>query len=317
VGPACGGSDRRARGHFFLVVVATLATLVIIGAVVYAAMSRQRTTALATRPIATALTAPASPPMTAPAPTSTAPPTTTAPAPPVSALPARPSPEVLVVGDSIAEFTGQALAWDAAPAGTPVVNAAMEGCGVMAGSPLHYAGNEQQQPDGCDNWPARWQADVDFSLPNVTMLMVGRWEVVDRVIDGQWRAIGDPVFDQDLDNRLETAVRILTSRGGNVVITTAPYYLRAIPPGGGLYPEDEPSRVDAFNAEVRAVAARHPGRVVVAEFGAELCPDGVYTDDVGGVRVRRDGVHLTEAGSSMVAGWLLPQLLSAAAPPTG
>jgi hypothetical protein len=232
-------------------------------------------------------------------------------------LPARPAPEALVVGDSIAEFTGQALAWTAAPTGTQVVNAAMEGCGVMAGTPLHYVGNEQQQPDGCDDWPTRWQADVDFALPNVTMLMVGRWEVVDRVIDGQWRAIGDPVFDQDLDNRLETAVQILTSRGGNVVITTAPYYLRAIPPGGGLYPEDEPSRVDAFNAEVRAVAARHPGRVVVADFGAELCPDGVYTDDVGGVRVRRDGVHLTEDGSSMAAGWLLPQLLSAAAVPTG
>jgi hypothetical protein len=35
------------------------------------------------------------------------------------------------------------------------------------------------------------------------------------------------------------------------------------------------------------------------------------------VRVRRDGVHLTADGSSMVAGWLLPQLLSAAAAPTG
>ena len=232
-------------------------------------------------------------------------------------MPARSAPAILVVGDSIAEFTGQALASAAAPSGAQVVNAAMEGCGVMAGTPLHYVGNDQQQPDGCDDWPTRWQSAVDTELPNVTLLMVGRWEVVDRVVDGQWRAIGDPVFDQDLDSRLETAVQILTSRGGTVVMTTAPYYRRAIPPGGGLYPEDEPSRVDAFNAEVRAVAARHPGRVVVADFGAELCPDGVYTDDVGGVRVRRDGVHLTDAGSSMVAGWLLPQLVSAAAAPTG
>jgi hypothetical protein len=314
VGPACGGSHRRAHGHVFAGFAAAAAALVVIGAVAYSGVSRRTSGALATRPIATAVTAP---PTTAPALTATAPPTTAAPVPPASTVPARLAPEVLVVGDSIAEFTGQALALYAAPTGTQVVNAAMEGCGVMAGTPLHYVGNEQQQPDGCDDWPTRWQADVDFALPNVTMLMVGRWEVVDRVVDGQWRAIGDPVFDQDLDNRLETAVQILTSRGGNVVMTTAPYYLRAIPPGGGLYPEDEPSRVDAFNAEVRAVAARHPGRVVVADFGAVLCPDGVYTDDVGGVRVRRDGVHLTADGSSMVAGWLLPQLLSAAAAPTG
>ncbi len=318
MGAACGGSERRAR-HKFLVVAALAAAVIAVGGVAYAGVARPRTTALTSRPIATAVTtAVTAAPSTAPAPTTeTPPPTTGAPTAPAPKVPGRTTPSVLVAGDSIAEFTGQALTAAAVPTGAQVVNAAMEGCGVMSGTPLHYVGNEQPQPDGCDDWPTRWQSDVNLALPDVSLLMVGRWEVVDRVVAGQWRAIGDPVFDQDLDSRLEAAVQILTSQGGNVVITTAPYYRRAIPPDGGLYPEDEPSRVDAFNAEVHALAARHPGRVIVADFGAELCPDGVYTDDVGGVRVRRDGVHLTDAGSSMVAGWLLPQLLSAAVAPTG
>jgi len=249
-------------------------------------------------------------PAPAPAP---APPSTPATNPP-PLVPGRTAPVVLVVGDSIAESVASVMTDTAAPSGVQVINGAMEGCGVMAGSPLHYVGHEQPQPDGCDDWPQRWQDLVDTNVPDVAVLMVGRWEVVDRVVAGDWHAIGDPVFDADLAGRLEQAVQILTSRGATVVVTTAPYYLRAVPPDGGLYPEDEPSRADAFNAMVRALATRHPGQVTIADFGALLDPDGVYTDEVGGVRVRRDGVHLTAEGCSMAADWLLSQVLASVRP---
>ena len=238
--------------------------------------------------------------------------TTAPPAPPPAPPPA--NPVVLVVGDSIADFTAESLAEQGAPAGVTVIDEATWGCGVMDGSPLTYVGHRQAEPDECAGWDDRWREAVLAYQPHVTMLMIGRWEVVDRVVGGEWRSIGDPVFDAELDARLEYAVSLLAWQGGRVVLTTAPYFFRSPAPDGGYWPEDEPWRVDRFNALVRAVAARHPGVVDVADFGRMLSPGGQFVAEVNGVPIRRDGVHLTPEGSAIAAGWLLPQLVMASAP---
>jgi hypothetical protein len=243
-------------------------------------------------------------------------PPTTLPAP-APALPRPPTRAgvVLVVGDSIADFTAQSMGEMAAGAGATVIDGAVWGCGVAQGGPFSYFGAVRPQPPNCDDWPQRWQTAVDRERPAVVMLMVGRWEVMDRAIAGGWSHIGLPPFDDYLTQRLEQAVMILASRGARVVITTSPYFRRGVRPDGSVYPEDEQWRVDRFNELVRAEAARHPDVVSVADFGGLLSPGAQFTFDVNGMKVRRDGVHLTPEGSRWAAGWLLPQLLAAAPAP--
>jgi lysophospholipase L1-like esterase len=48
------------------------------------------------------------------------------------------------------------------------------------------------------------------------------------------------------------------------------------------------------------------------DVNAFLGPEGRYTPVVDGVVVRSDGLHLTAAGSAMLARWLLPRLATAA-----
>ncbi|HEV8174009.1 MAG TPA: SGNH/GDSL hydrolase family protein, partial [Actinoplanes sp.] len=114
-----------------------------------------------------------------------------------------------------------------------------------------------------------------------------------------------------LDQQLGLALRTAGSRGAHVVVLTAPYTHRAERPDGGLYPEDSPTRVDAWNALLRAAAAKYHASVI--DLNRKACPQGTFTWSVDGIRIRSDGLHFTPRGVRQVlAPWLLPQLAAAA-----
>ena len=241
----------------------------------------------------------------------TAPPTTAVPT--TRPAPARTGPvTVLVVGDSVADGAAQALTAEAGAAGARTVDRAVWGCGVVQGGPFRYFGALTAQPPQCDDWPTRWADAVATAHPQVVALIVGRWELMDRVVAGAWSHIGEPAFDDYLRAQLTRAVDVLSADGAVVAVTTAPYFRRGLRPDGGLYPEDEPARVDRFNALVRDVVAHRPGRAAVVDLGARLTPGG-FTRVVDGVTVRADdGVHLSPAGGRWLAPWLLGQLVALA-----
>src|SRR3954465_7668430 len=90
---------------------------------------------------------------------------------------------------------------------------------------------------------------------------------------------------------------------------TAAYTHRAERPDGGLYPEDQPQRVDAWNDLLRTVAARRGPEVSVLDIGPLVCPGGKFTWRIDGMRVRSDGLHYTPAAvQRLIAPWLLPKL---------
>jgi hypothetical protein len=75
--------------------------------------------------------------------------------------------------------------------------------------------------------------------------------------------------------------------------------------------------VDAWNALLRASAARHHATVV--DLNRKACPNGRFTWSVNGVRIRSDGLHFTPTGvREVLAPWLLPRLAAIAVnpPPT-
>ena len=226
-------------------------------------------------------------------------------APPAPGEPAR----LLVVGDSVAQTLSQGLAAEAIQAGFQPSEHAVLGCGIVRGGPFKYFGNIDQQPPQCEDWPVVWDRVVGERNPHVVLLIVGRWEVMDRMYEGRFRRVGQRVFDAYLRAELRRAIDVLTSRGARLAIATAPYYRRGERPDGGIWPEDEPWRVDRFNELVREVAAGLPGQVTVVDLNAETTSrPGRYTASVDGVRMRYDGVHFTRPGARRQAPWLLPQL---------
>jgi peptidoglycan/LPS O-acetylase OafA/YrhL len=181
------------------------------------------------------------------------------------------------------------------------------GCGIARGGPYRTTGETLNQKPECDTWPGRWTQRVQHDRPDVVLLMVGRWETVDRVSEGEWTHIGDPAYDAYLRGELGRALDILGSTGAHVVVTTAPYNRRAERPDGSLYPEDNPKRADAWNALLRDVAADRKN-VTVLDLNKKLGPRGAYTNRIDGIRMRSDGVHPTPEAVAWLAPWLLDAL---------
>lgn len=231
--------------------------------------------------------------------------------PPRIPLPVEGPPRVAFFGDSVAWSTASAVTTGAAAHGVDIVNAGIWGCGAVRGTPFRYFGKTYDAiPNDCEHWPTQWQAALDREQPHVAVVMVGRWELMDRVHGGRWTRVGDPAFDAYLGSEIDLAIAIAGSRGARVVVATTPYYRRGDAPGGGTWPEDEPHRVDLVNQLLRAAAARN--RVGVVEYGALLSPNGALAMEIEGVRVRTDGVHIAPSAGPWMAPRLLPAIRMAA-----
>ena len=167
---------------------------------------------------------------------------------------------VAVFGDSVAWTLMRYLP---PTPGLAFTNYTTIGCGIARGGPYRNVGETLNQKPECDTWPSRWSQRINHDRPDVVLLMVGRWEVVDRINEGRWTHIGEPAYDAYLRGELNRALDILGSTGARIVVTTEPYNRRAEKPDGSLYPEDDPDRVDEWNTLLRSVAKgaeRHGAR---------------------------------------------------------
>ncbi len=219
-------------------------------------------------------------------------------------------PRIDIFGDSVAWTIGTYLP---AHPGITVTTRAIEGCGITLLADIKQLGTPHRLYDYCPGWPSRYTSGINADDPDVSVLLLNRWELMDAQLDGAYQHVGQPAFDAYLLGQLDRAVGTIGARGARVVLLTAAYTHRSERPDGGLYDEDQPNRVDAFNLLLHRAAAARPGQVLVLDLNRLVCPAGRYTDSVGGLLVRSDGLHFTPAGvQQLIAPWLLPQLSSVA-----
>lgn len=189
--------------------------------------------------------------------------------------------------------------------GLDVRDRTLVGCGVTLKAPYRYFGHTYPTVwRSCRPWVRLWQAAIAQDDPDVALILVGRWETMDRMLDGRWTHVGEPDFDAHLRSRLQTAIRIAGSQGARVMLATEPYNRRGEQADGSLFPEDVPIRVTAWNHLLRSVAAADRG-VVLAELGHRVTPGSEFSWTAGGLMMRTDGVHLAPEG---VRRWIAPWL---------
>ncbi len=229
-----------------------------------------------------------------------------------------PSPtRFLLLGDSQALTLGVGLSVDERRWGVQLDDQGQIGCDFDEGLPdtppveiRGGGGPPGPLEGGCHGWPATWSAMVGTEHPAVVGLLMGRWEVFDHELDGRWTHVGEPDWDAHLLAAMNQAVDVLSSRGAAVVLFTTPYCspLSGDDPNGVEYVENQPARVDAYNALVRQVAAEHPGTVTVFDLNQALTvTKDVYTPTVDGVVARSsDGIHITLAGGELLRSRILP-----------
>jgi peptidoglycan/LPS O-acetylase OafA/YrhL len=210
-------------------------------------------------------------------------------------------PVTTLFGDSLAFTAGWAIATNNAqdPYNVRFHSEGILGCGVMVvsdeitkGAVVPASGPCSASTPASRQLPALWTAQVDAQHPNVVMIMAGRWEDSNQVIDGKDVHIGEPAYDALLQADLEQAVRVVTSTGAYVMLLTTPCVDSGEQPNGQPWPEDLTSRRLEYDHIINVVAAANPADAEVFDFGAEVCPGGRFESTIGGVRIRLgDGVH--------------------------
>jgi peptidoglycan/LPS O-acetylase OafA/YrhL len=246
-----------------------------------------------------------------------------APPAPAGAQPVR----VLLFGDSVALTLGLGLSLPAEQDkyGYVLSDKGILGCGVVNGPEVQVLGSDDNTPSACDGspyepteapadqpWPYEWLAAMAETKPNVVMLLAGRWEVVNRLYQGQWTSILNPTFAAYVKAQLNEASQLVTATGARMVFLTAPCTNEGEQPDGAPWPEDNPQRIAAYNELVREVAAEHPLTDSVVDLDAATCPGGHYTTNLHGVSIRRnDGVHFTIQGGQYLAPMIMPTVVAA------
>ncbi len=218
---------------------------------------------------------------------------------------------LLVLGDSTAATVAIGLSAYQHAYNIKTYDDGLLGCGVTEGAEFQLQGVDAPMDPRCTGstttpqWPQIWRRDVERVRPNVVMILVGRWEVVNRTYHGRWTNILQPAYASYVERQLRSAVRIAGSRGSRVMLLTAPCYGTGAQPDGQPWPEDSSRRLAVYNAIVRRVGATSPHTTVV-NFDALACPSGHYQTDIDGVDARYDGVHFTLGGGAVFEPDLLP-----------
>jgi peptidoglycan/LPS O-acetylase OafA/YrhL len=215
-------------------------------------------------------------------------------------------PRITFFGDSVSWVLGTYLPKHP---GLWISVRAIEGCGIATLPDILELGTPHTNYPGCTNWPNRWKKGVNTDDPDVAVIELNRWELMDRKLNGVYQHVGEPAYNTYLLGQLDRAVNIAGSKGAAVVLLTAAYTHRAEKPDGSLYPEDSPARVDAWNKLLVQEQAMHPRTVTILNLNKLVCPNGKFTWNLGSLRIRSDGLHYTPAGvQRVIAPWLLPKL---------
>ncbi len=217
---------------------------------------------------------------------------------------------LLLVGDSVAETLGWGLQRGASQDGRALWDRGQLGCGLAPNGALLNGGIWQPVPSECATWTQQWQTWVAQIDPDVSIVVFDVWVVEDLKLNGRVLAAGSLESDHYLIDMLDRGVGVLRSRGGRVVLLTAPYNDRA---ASSVDPsvhreEDDPARIDHWNALLRAYAAQHLEAVQLADLNAFTAPRHRYTNTINGVRLRYDGVHFEPDAGALVYRWLAPFL---------
>jgi len=219
------------------------------------------------------------------------------------------STRVVLAGDSIAVTLG----FDAIPPSQRkdiwLRGVARVGCGLLTGTPVSGDTPGESQEE-CHDWPQKYAEGMKAYKPDLSLLLVGGWEVFDREIHGTTVRVGTPAMEAVLRKALDKAKKILTANGSRLVILTTPCFSPTTRELGefGEAARADPARVQWLNDVWRRYATDHPD-VTLLDLNAHACPGGKYASTIDGVPMRTDGVHFTLPGARLLWKWLGPEVL--------
>jgi hypothetical protein len=214
----------------------------------------------------------------------------------------------LLAGDSVALTLGIGLSSESVRRyGVQIADGGLPGCD-LDNVEVRVSGTVEPATPGCTHWRLSFKSAVDRIHPDVVGVLLGKWEVTDHLWHGKWVHVGQPAWDRHLVAELEQVADIFSSKGAKVIFFTCPYIDPPVEAANGTpYPENDPSRMKAWNRVLVEAAAKRKDTVTVIRLNRLLDPHGRYQAVVDGYTVRwSDGIHITAAGGELAQRWIMP-----------
>jgi hypothetical protein len=229
----------------------------------------------------------------------------------IAPLPALNRPvRVVVSGDSTGEALGTGIVrWAAShPELAQAEVRAAPGCGFLMGGERRH-GDSLQSMSSCDGWvESQLVPTVERTRPDVVVVMVTTWDVIDRRWDGDLIGPDAPEYRRRLDEAYTDLVDRLVDAGAARVAFVRepvpdPWWL------GQDGEQEDPARHAILGDVFDDVASAHRGTAGVIDLAGWFSGAG-YDDDHD---VRPDGVHLDPAAAESIAEtWLGEQVIRVA-----
>jgi len=226
------------------------------------------------------------------------------------------TPDVLLIGDSVAERLGGPLQERGAHRGLRVMQMGQLGCTLLVNTRVRFPNGRTLPLDSCDPARANWFEAVAQRKPTLVLVVEGGTGLGQRWIGDHWRQPCEPGYDEALDRDLSAAVHAFAAHGVRTVLTTSPVpelsdvnpHLLGLPGGASPDALREPmaEHLECQNRVRRIVAERTGASLIdLAEF---VCPSGVCRREIHGVPLRTDGVHFEGEAADIVSDWLLDRI---------
>jgi hypothetical protein len=184
------------------------------------------------------------------------------------------------------------------------VDRSIEGCGILVGRIRSRSGESRNlATDGrCRDWQSVWGSRIrDGAPPDVSVIMIGAWEVVDLTLaNGDVLGFGTPRWDENFNAALGEAIAILRSVKRPVALALLSCYRPVTSSrntGSGYWPErGDDDRTRHINDLIVAAAATYATGVFTLDPPEEFCTDPVLGN---ASRYRGDGIHTTPCGANL------------------
>ncbi len=86
------------------------------------------------------------------------------------------------------------------------------GCGLFYDGSV-FEGGELVPVDAACNWRERWPSELAQFQPDVVVMLVGAWDILDRDVDGHVVKFGSVEYDTSFLHQLDDATNLLASTG--------------------------------------------------------------------------------------------------------
>jgi hypothetical protein len=185
---------------------------------------------------------------------------------------------------------------------------ALDGCGLYDEGSIHTTANFRRVFGNCEGWPDEWAEAAAEGQAQITLVVLGAWDVFDLDRDDGLLRFATPEYDAYVTTQLQRGVDALVGAGSKVALLEVPCYEPV--DGGGLValPErGDEARTSHLNELFRQVAAANPATVTFISGPTEWCDDPAIATDLG---YRWDGVHYYRPGAKLVFETIAPQLLA-------